>query len=151
MMANLLKQNLNIRPEMQPIKRYYEETGSLYLLEYCYTQFVHQFGAEKLKQLSSHPDILSINFPDDFLMRLKASINSSDRKKLLLDHLIQAANQGKEVGLLSLTQAINKKRFNAGTQCLIELGKNSVANNISATNSYLSEELQHNQIMTIMP
>lgn len=151
MLANLLMEDLSHLPELKYIKRCKEETGALYMLKYCYEQLVNQFKADKLELLCNHPDILSINFPQDFIARLGAAINySTTRQNLLFMHLKIAITHGKEYGIKSLNKCINVTAFNEKYACLQNIGCGSTAKNIKSINKNLGCDLKYSDIVQFL-
>ena len=149
MLANLSLASIN-SPEFDAIKQYKEETGALYLLEYCFKNFITQFDSEKLLKLAKHHNMLSINFPEDFINRLGRAIHSPQRKELLTESLILAATSNPELTLKSFTDKISKIIFDLGHECLNKIGMEVVADNVFELNSSLLKEHQYNQFLRIM-
>ncbi|MBA2649662.1 MAG: J domain-containing protein [Legionella sp.] len=150
MLSSFLMRRLDNSPKFVAVTRYKEETAALYLLAYCYSQFIEQYTIDKLIQLYAHPNILSINFPEDFKARLRIAINTQERYKLFFECVDFAITGGKIKGLQSFNAAINKLTYCAGSTCLVALELESSAQHVNRINANLEEEDKHCELILMM-
>jgi len=150
MLASLSMKHLENTPQLAAVKKYKEETGALFLLEYCFKNFVEQYTVNKLQLLLEHRNLLSVNFPAHFKVALSIAIDSVERKKVLFDHIAIAIQKGKDQAAQALKFAVNKMIFTVGQECLMLIGCVEIANSINGINSLLTDQIKHSQYIKIL-
>ena len=150
MLSNLLIKDMSQSPILEKIRKCKEETSALFLLKHCYNELVDQFDTNKLQLLIKHPNILSINFPNDFIERLTIAINSSTSKKILFAHLELAIKNGKDQGIESLHAIADKMTFESKYVCLEKIGRGNDAKRIEQINSLLADNMKYCDAIQIL-
>ena len=150
--ANLSVCDIQQNAKLKAVKKYRDETGALYLLNFCFQNFIKNFKNDRLQELCDNPNSnlhrFSMCFSEYFRDYLAIAINSIERKKLFMDHLALTIAHGKEVGQQLLTKAINKMTFELGHETLIAVGGD--AEYVSAINRLLPQQIANNNMMLLM-
>jgi hypothetical protein len=143
MYAAMSGRNYIYHPYLDAIEKYYREVSSIFSLKYCYENFVNQLNKNSLLELCNNPNILNVNFPDNFKEYLNKAIDSDERKKLLRTCLNIAIEKDNKTGINYLEQSLNKIEFEEGTKCLKSIGYANVADNLKVVNDNLEGDVKY--------